>query len=60
MTPRQILAQLEVMELQFCEMQKAADKVAFPQSVVMGFHWLHTDVGRVLEDIRNALPKLEG
>lgn len=59
MTPLQVLAQLEAVELQLCEMQKAAEKAAFPQSVVMGFHWLHTDVGRVLDDVRNALPKLE-
>jgi hypothetical protein len=60
MTPQQILAQLQVMETQLGEMYKAAENVALPQSVVMGFHWLQTDAGRMLEDVRNTLPKLGG
>lgn len=60
MTPRQILAQLEVIELQFEAMRKAAEQAAMPQAVVMGFHWLHEDAGKTLVDIRAALPKLEG
>ena len=60
MTPRQILVQLEVIEMQLEIMRKAAEQAAMPQSVVMGFHWLHEDAGKTLVDIRAALPNTEG
>lgn len=60
MSPRQILAQLEVIELQLEEMRKAAEQAALPQAVIMGFHWLREDAGKTLVDLRAALPKTGG